>query len=101
MAVHHPAIPLVVLGKYLLVGAGATIGSAYVVNLKIKVVRRRARKLSPDQAVTIRRDHKRDRGRDYIRIVIEASGERAEWLAQRIDAALEKLLPTDGAVERI
>ena len=55
----------------------------------------------PDQAVTARRDHKWDRGRDYISVVIEESGERTEWLAQGIDAALEKLLPTDGVVERI
>lgn len=42
-----PCYPL--LGKYLLAGAGATIGSVYVVKLKIKVVKRRARELSPEQ----------------------------------------------------
>jgi hypothetical protein len=101
MAVHLPAIPVVALAKYLLVGAGATIGSVYVVNLNLTVVTERARELSPKEKVLVRRERKREDGRDYIRIAIEASGKQAAWLAEKIDETLEKLLPKEGAAAEI
>jgi hypothetical protein len=96
MAVHAAFPPLAAIVKFVL-GAGASVGAVYIVRLRITVVRDRARKMSRGRKVTVRRE----RERHYIRIVLEASGERAVWLAEKLDEALEKLLPKDGVTAEI